>query len=65
MNLKKPRFWDAKKPNLIAYILLPFAHLLQFLNNLLKRNNPIKFKIKKVEEYQEIQENPPPQQEEQ
>ena len=48
MNLKKPRFWDAKKPNLIAYILLPFAHLLQFLNNLLKRNNPIKFRIKTV-----------------
>ena len=48
MNLKKPKFWDAKKPNLIAYILLPFAYLLQYLNNFLKRNNPIKFKIKTV-----------------
>ena len=48
MNLKKPKFWDFKKPNLIAYILLPFAFLLQNLNNILRRNNPYKFKIKTV-----------------
>ena len=48
MNLKKPKFWDFKKPNLIAYILLPFAFLLQYLNNFFKRNNPHKFKIKTV-----------------
>ena len=48
MNLKKPRFWDFKEPNLIAYILLPFAFLLQNLNNILKRNNPYKFKIQTV-----------------
>jgi len=48
MNLKKPKFWDFKKPNLTAYILLPFAFLLQYLNNLIRRNNPIKFKIKTV-----------------
>jgi len=48
MNLKKPRFWDFKEPNLIAYILLPFAFLLQNLNNILRRNNPYKFKIKTV-----------------
>ena len=47
MNLKKPKFWDFKKPNLIAYILLPFAVLLQYLNNFFKRNDPFKFKIKK------------------
>ena len=23
MNLKKPKFWDQKKPNIIAYLLLP------------------------------------------
>ena len=48
MNLKKPKFWDFKKPNLIAYILLPFAFLLQYLNNFFSRNNPHKFKIKTV-----------------
>jgi len=48
MNLKKPKFWDFKKPNLIAYILLPFAVLLQYLNIFFKRNDPFKFKIKTV-----------------
>ena len=48
MNLKKPKFWDFKEPNLIAYILLPFAFLLQHLNNFFRRNNPYKFKIKTV-----------------
>ena len=48
MNLKKPKFWDFKEPNLIAYILLPFAFLLQYLNNFFKRNDPFKFKIKTV-----------------
>ena len=48
MNLKKPKFWDFKEPNLIAYILLPFAVLLQYLNNFFKRNDPYKFKIKTV-----------------
>ena len=48
MNLKKPKFWDFKEPNLIAYILLPFAVLLQYLNNFFKRNDPFKFKIKTV-----------------
>ena len=48
MNLKKPKFWDFKEPNLIAYILLPFAFLLQYLNNFFRRKNPYKFKIKTV-----------------
>ena len=48
MNLKKPKFWDFKEPNLIAYILLPFAVLLQYLNNFFKRNDPFKFKIKTI-----------------
>ncbi len=48
MNLKKPKFWDLKEPNLIAYTLLPFAVLLQYLNNFFKRNDPYKFKIKTV-----------------
>ena len=48
MNLKKPKFWDFKEPNLIAYTLLPFAFLLQYLNNFFRSNNPHKFKIKTV-----------------
>ena len=48
MNLKKPKFWDFKEPNLIAYLLLPLAVLLQYLNNFFKRNDPYKFKVKTV-----------------
>ena len=32
MNLKKPRFWENEKPNLLAYILLPLAKLIQLLS---------------------------------
>ncbi len=38
MNLKKPKFWDYKQPNFLAYVLYPLALLLQILNS---------FKIKK------------------
>jgi tetraacyldisaccharide 4'-kinase len=31
MNLKKPKFWDQKKPNIIAYLLLPLSLLLDLL----------------------------------
>jgi len=34
MFLKKPKFWDLKRPNLIAYILLPFTIII-FINNIL------------------------------
>jgi tetraacyldisaccharide 4'-kinase len=33
MQLKKPKFWDKKKPNLISYLLLPFTSIIK-LNNL-------------------------------
>ena len=48
MNLKKPRFWEIKKPNFLAYLLLPIAILIQLLN--LLKNNPkkTKFKIKTI-----------------
>ena len=29
MNLKKPKFWDYKSPNIFAYLLLPLAVLIQ------------------------------------
>jgi tetraacyldisaccharide 4'-kinase len=43
MNLKKPKFWDYKHPNVYAYLLLPIAFLLKTLR-LIK----IKPKIKKT-----------------
>ena len=42
MNLKKPKFWDYKKPNIYAYLLLPLTYLVKILNyfnlKLSKRN---------------------------
>ena len=43
MNLKKPKFWDYKKPNLIAYTLIPLSFLLSLVKLL-----EIKKKIRKV-----------------
>ena len=36
MKLKKPQFWDYKKPNFIAYFLWPISITLQLLNSLKK-----------------------------
>jgi tetraacyldisaccharide 4'-kinase len=50
MKLKKPRFWDYKKPNFISYLLLPFTFPL-IINNFflkLKKNNTNNSKIKKI-----------------
>ena len=30
MNLKKPKFWDYKKPNLFAYLLLPLTLIIKY-----------------------------------
>ena len=46
MNLKKPKFWDYKKPNIYSYLLIPIAKFLQLISNLKKKSNPKKFKIK-------------------
>ena len=48
MNLKKPRFWESKKPNLLAYLLLPLAKLIQFLIALKSNQKKIRFKIKTI-----------------
>ena len=32
MKFKKPNFWDYKKPNIIAYLLLPLSYMLNFIN---------------------------------
>ena len=48
MNLKKPRFWENKKPNLLAYMLLPIAKIIQFLILLKNNQKRTKFKIKTI-----------------
>ena len=48
MKLKKPNFWDYKKPNLFSYLLLPFTILI-FLKNSFSKSNGNKFeKIKTI-----------------
>ena len=34
MKLKKPKFWDLKKPNFYSYILFPITILIKFINYL-------------------------------
>ena len=46
MRLKKPNFWDYKKPNFISYLLLPFT--LPFIINNFYLNFKSKKKIKKI-----------------
>ena len=48
MNLKKPKFWDYKYPNIIAYLFLPLAYLIQFLKISAKKNNNKNLKIKTI-----------------
>ena len=48
MNLKKPKFWDYKKPNIYSYLLIPIAKFLQLISYLKKKSNPKKFKIKTI-----------------
>ena len=47
MNLKKPKFWDYKKPNIYAYLLFPLSVLINFLRYL-KRKSKEKVKIKTI-----------------
>ncbi len=47
MKLKKPKFWDYSKPNLIAYLLLPISILLQIFKSFQKKEQK-NFKIKTI-----------------
>ncbi len=38
MNLKKPKFWDYKRPNAYSYLLIPIAKFLQLISYLKKKN---------------------------
>ena len=46
MNLKKPKFWDYKKPSVYSYLLLPFTYLLKISNIFYKRKKYVNSKIK-------------------
>ena len=48
MNLKKPKFWDYKQPNIYAYLLLPLSFLLKILKLLKIKSKNKKQKIKTI-----------------
>ncbi len=48
MKIKKPDFWDLKKPNLISYLLLPFSLPIYIKNKLYKNYQIEKNGIKKI-----------------
>ncbi len=48
MNFKKPKFWDKKKPNIYAYLLLPFALLIKLLVSFKVAPKNKKSKIKTI-----------------
>ena len=48
MNLKKPKFWDYKKPNLTSYLLLPIAFTISAISSLIKNSSQKKYKIKTI-----------------
>ena len=48
MNLKKPKFWDYKSPNIFAYFLLPLTIVLRIYNLLKIQTVCAKTKIKKI-----------------
>ena len=48
MNIKKPNFWDQKKPNLFAYLLLPIALIIKIFSNFKKKPDNSKMNIKTI-----------------
>ena len=48
MNLKKPKFWDYKKPNTLAYLLLPISFIIKFINLFKLKSKIKKSKIKTI-----------------
>ena len=48
MNIKKPKFWDYKEPNLTAYLLYPIAVLINMMRYILNKSKKNKFKIKTI-----------------
>ena len=48
MNLKKPKFWDYKTPNFIAYLIYPISLTIILINFIFNRPSKKKFKIKTI-----------------
>ena len=48
MNLKKPKFWDYKHPNIYAYLLLPISFLIRIIKLLKIKSKSKKVKIKTI-----------------
>ena len=48
MNIKKPNFWDQKKPNLFAYLLLPIALIIKIFIYFKKKPDNSKMNIKTI-----------------
>ena len=48
MKFKKPNFWDYKKPNLIAYILLPFTYIIKLIGFISKKEKIATERIKTI-----------------
>jgi tetraacyldisaccharide 4'-kinase len=48
MNIKKPKFWDYKKPNIWAYILQPIALFLNIINSIKIKPRVKNHKIKTI-----------------
>ena len=48
MKLKKPKFWDYKKPNLYSYLLLPFSIILSLLSKIRSKPKFTNPKIKTI-----------------
>jgi len=48
MNLKKPKFWDFKKPSTLAYLLLPISYLFKLIRLFKIESKIKKSKIKTI-----------------
>ncbi len=48
MNLKKPKFWDYKKPNIYSFLLLPFSLLVKLYTHIKVTPKNKKNKIKTI-----------------
>ena len=48
MNLKKPKFWDYNRPNILSYFLYPISFLIKLINFLNTKKNKTKVKIKTI-----------------
>ena len=48
MQLKKPKFWDYKKPNLISWVLWPISKLIEIFTLVIKKKHKSNSKIKTI-----------------